>query len=72
MPKTTLTDEQREKHREIHFEAFQRNGTLLLAGFNRTGQHVYGGTVDDDVVLKRRARNKTARKSRRINRRGTK
>jgi hypothetical protein len=30
--------------------------------------HVYGGTVDPAVVARRRRRNKTARKSRRINR----
>lgn len=64
----TLTTEQREKHREIHRAAFQRNGTAILAGFNHTGQHVYGGTVTDDTVLDRRRRNKAARKSRRINR----
>jgi hypothetical protein len=64
----TLTDEQREKYREIHLEAFQRNGTAILAGFNHTGQHVYGGTVPDDTVLARRRRNRAARKSRRINR----
>lgn len=33
-----------------------------------TGKHVYGGTVPDSVVAKRRAKNKAARKSRRINR----
>jgi hypothetical protein len=65
---TTLTDEQRDKHRAIHAEAFQRNGTAILAGFNHTGQHIYGGTVDDDTVLKRRRRNRAARNSRRINR----
>lgn len=68
MSNTTLTDEQREKHRAIHLEAFQRNGTLLLIGFNRTGQHIYGGTVADTTVADRRRRNRAARKSRRINR----
>jgi hypothetical protein len=32
------------------------------------GKHVYAGTVDPAVVEKRRARNKAARKQRRINR----
>ena len=32
------------------------------------GKHVYGGTVPDHVVKRRRAANKVARRSRRINR----
>jgi hypothetical protein len=32
------------------------------------GKHIYAGTVDPVAVEKRRARNKTARKQRRINR----
>lgn len=32
-------------------------------------RHVYGGTVDPVTIAKRRAANKVARKSRRINRR---
>lgn len=63
-----LTETQREKHRAIHLEAFQRNGTAILLGFNRLGINVYGGTVPDETVLARRRRNKAARRSRRINR----
>ena len=42
---------------------------LILIGLNRTGKHVYGGTVPPAVVARRRAANKVARKSRRANRR---
>lgn len=32
------------------------------------GKHIYGGTVPDHVIAKRRAKNKVARRARRINR----
>lgn len=42
-------------------------GRMILA-MGELGKHVYGGTVPPHVIAKRRARNKAARKSRRINR----
>lgn len=39
---------------------------LILAGLQRK-PHVYAGTVSDQVVLARRAKNKVARQSRRAN-----
>lgn len=33
------------------------------------GKHIYAGTVDPETVARRRAANKVARRSRRINRR---
>lgn len=44
------------------------NGKQVVAGADRAG-HIYGGTVPYAEVERRRARNRTARKSRRINRR---
>jgi hypothetical protein len=41
----------------------------VLFGLGFHDKHVYGGTVDPVTVAKRRARNKVARASRRINRR---
>lgn len=43
-------------------------GKGILAGLNKTGKHIYGGTVQAHEKARRRARNKTARKSRRQNR----
>lgn len=40
----------------------------LLYALNGTGRHIYGGTVPRKVVAQRRAKNKTARRSRRANR----
>jgi hypothetical protein len=40
----------------------------ILGGLNRTGRHIYGGTVAQHVVDRRRAANKVARASRRHNR----
>lgn len=40
----------------------------ILAALNKMGYHIYGGTVDPQVVAKRRAANKVARVSRRKNR----
>ncbi|NUP32907.1 MAG: hypothetical protein HOU01_14460 [Streptomycetaceae bacterium] len=40
----------------------------ILIALNQTGKHIYAGTVDPKVVARRRAANKMARKSRRINR----
>ena len=42
----------------------------ILLALNRTGRHVYGGTVPEHVINKRRTRNRVARRSRRINRKG--
>lgn len=41
---------------------------VTLAALNRSGQHIYGGTVPAHVVARRRAANKVARASRRANR----
>jgi hypothetical protein len=43
---------------------FQRQ---LLNGL-QDGRPIYGGTVSDKTIAKRRARNKAARRSRRVNR----
>ena len=67
-PAKATDDEYLELCRKAHAEAFQRNGTAILAAFNWRHLHVYGGTVDDDTVIARRRRNRAARKSRRINR----
>lgn len=40
-----------------------------LAALNRTGKHIYGGTVPAHVKARRRARNKAARHARRVHRR---
>lgn len=40
----------------------------ILIGLNRTGKHIYGGTVPDAVKTKRRKANKVASASRRKNR----
>lgn len=40
---------------------FQR---LILAGLNRTGKHIYAGTVPAATKARRRAANKAARKAR--------
>lgn len=40
----------------------------VLRGLQDRRKHVYGGTVPDHVIAARRARNKRARKSRRVNR----
>lgn len=40
----------------------------MLAALNRTGKHVYEGTVPANVKSARRAKNKVARISRRKNR----
>lgn len=41
---------------------------MMLAALNRTGKHVYEGTVPVAEVARRRAKNKVARISRRKNR----
>ena len=48
----------------------QRNRTALLQGMHFHGKHVYGGTVDPDVIAERRRKNRAARKARRTTRRG--
>lgn len=40
----------------------------ILLGLTARDQHVYGGTAPEHVVSRRRAKNRTARRSRRINR----
>jgi hypothetical protein len=45
------------------------NGLQILLGLNRTGKHIYGGTVPYAETQRRRKANKTARASRRTNRR---
>lgn len=42
---------------------------LMLLALNHSGKHIYGGTVDPNEVARRRAANKVARRSRRVNRR---
>jgi hypothetical protein len=41
---------------------------VILGALNRMDKHIYEGTVDPNVVAKRRAANKVARQSRRANR----
>ena len=43
-------------------------GLPILMALQNGRKHVYGGTVPAAVVAKRRAANKVARRSRRINR----
>ena len=52
-------------------EKFFEFEQLVFVGLNTVGKLVYQGTVSEAVVSKRRAKNKVARKSRRVNR-GTK
>jgi hypothetical protein len=40
----------------------------ILVALNQTGRHIYGGTVPAHVKASRRAANKVARQSRRVNR----
>lgn len=42
----------------------------ILVALTKTGKHVYAGTVPAHVKAKRRAKNRVARESRRINRKG--
>lgn len=44
------------------------NGVAILIGLNKLDKHVYGGTVKQSVIDKRRAKNRNAAKQRRINR----
>lgn len=50
---------------EIGLNDYQVN---ILFGLNRTGKQVYGGTVPEAEVKRRRKANKVARESRRKNR----
>jgi hypothetical protein len=43
-------------------------GLVILMALGKLGKHVYGGTVSHAEKTRRRAANKTARASRRINR----
>lgn len=43
-------------------------GTALLAGLGHLDKHVYGGTVPDEEVARRRRRNQAARRARRVHR----
>lgn len=42
----------------------------ILLGLNKTGKHVYAGTVEKKTVEQRRRANRIARASRQKNRRG--
>jgi hypothetical protein len=44
------------------------NGVVILLGLNRLGKHVYGGTVPEATVRRRRVRNRAAAKQRQVNR----
>lgn len=41
---------------------------VMLAALNILRKHIYEGTVPAKVIAKRRAKNKVAKKSRRVNR----
>ena len=43
----------------------ERNNTGMLVALGAKGKHIYEGTVAHATVLKRRAKNKAARKARR-------
>lgn len=43
--------------------------TKMLLAISATGKHLYQGTVDPEVVRRRRAANKRARHARRVSRR---
>lgn len=45
-----------------------RDQLVILLALERKNKHVYAGTVPAHVKARRRAKNKVARKSRRINR----
>jgi hypothetical protein len=51
----------------MNFESSPTQRAILFA-LNNTGKHVYAGTVPAHVKARRRAANKVARVSRRINR----
>jgi hypothetical protein len=57
----------RDPRRATEHKEYRMNLAQTVLGALQ-GKHVYGGTVPDHVVAKRRARNKAARRSRRINR----
>lgn len=40
----------------------------ILRGMNRTGKHIYEGTVSSDEIARRRAKNKRAKAARKKNR----
>lgn len=46
----------------------ERNNTGMLIALGRTGKHIYEGTVGAAEKAKRRAKNKAARKARRVQR----
>lgn len=46
----------------------QRNATGMLVALGALKKHLYEGTVPAHVVARRRAKNKVARASRRLNR----
>ena len=62
---------QEQIHEKIDFtdspSGYSKVVLFALSGLS----HVYGGTVGHDVIARRRARNKAARISRRINRRSS-
>lgn len=61
-----MTDEKSNPTRR-HQQA--RFGLAVLFGLGQSKKHVYGGTIPHETKQHRRAANKVARKSRRINRR---
>jgi hypothetical protein len=61
-PKITVSDEVHEKLIDVKPASFKWMHRLMQL------PHIYAGTVDPVVVKQRRAKNKVARKSRRINR----
>lgn len=71
-PQTTSTGDEaiRERRRQRELELVRRRAiaTRLLLALNRSGKHIYEGTVSPGEKARRRARNKRARLSRRRNR----
>ena len=59
----TETQSNRNRHQQARF------GLAVLLGLGHCKKHVYGGTVPEETKQQRRAANRVARKSRRINRR---
>jgi hypothetical protein len=54
--------------KSIDEQEMDRNSNGMLKTMNMTGYVMYAGTADPEVVRRRRAKSKTQRASRRINR----
>lgn len=69
-PQTTSTGAEaiRERRRQRELVRRRAIATRLLLALNRSGKHIYEGTVSPEEKARRRARNKRARLSRRRNR----